>query len=92
VLQTLRAPRRIRGVPPKTRGLLGLAMLLAGVALVGFIFYISDDRSPASETIFFRLGLTFISLITLAGQVLGVIGAVYVWRAVRARGWRLPGR
>ena len=47
---------------------------------MGLVLYLGDTTEPAAEHLYFALGLTGMAILSLAGQVMGTIGLVYLWR------------
>lgn len=63
--------------------LLGLALLLAGLAGMAALITVTYGDSPAQQAWALRLGLTFSLLISAAFQVMVLVGGWLLWRAGR---------
>ncbi|MBS0361592.1 MAG: hypothetical protein JSR98_09445 [Proteobacteria bacterium] len=78
-----REPQPLGGIVaerPRKRSLwIGLGLLLIGLIVIGVVFYLGDTSAPAAERVYFALGLTGMAFLSLAGQVLGVLGLVFLW-------------
>ncbi len=62
---------------------LGLALLLPGIAILLGLVYIANDTSELSEHLVFGMGLAVTSLVSALGQILTILGLVYLWKARR---------
>jgi len=63
---------------------LGVGLLCSGVAILLGLIYIANDTSELSEHLVFSMGLAVTSLVSALGQVLAILGLVYLWKARRA--------
>lgn len=57
----------------------GAGLLAAGLVVIGLVLYLGDASAPAAEHIYFALGLTGMAFLSLAGQMLGTVGLVFLW-------------
>lgn len=74
-------PKPVRGrLALVTAGTLSLILGLLGLAIVAGVLY---GQAPAWERLGLRLGLAGGALLSLAAQVLALLGAWALWRGAR---------
>jgi hypothetical protein len=78
-------PSSDSGLNRGLKELLGAAMVLGGsLVLLGLVF-ISNDSSPGSEHLLFRLGFALTALISAGAHFMVFAGLAVLWAALRRK-------